>query len=127
MIRVVFAQIDGDDVPDPGNFLQSWNDTLGTRRELEILLVILLALSIGLFAWAMASSRRRRRHHKHHRHRHAPIAEAAGADIGMAEERESRRDRRHRRRREHRPRNPTLAETGGLPPIRDKDAPPPGP
>jgi len=32
----------------------------------------------------------------------------------------------HRRRREKgRPRNPTLAETGGLPPIRDPNAPPP--
>jgi len=32
--------------------------------------------------------------------------------------------RRRRRRREHRPRNPTLAETGGLPPPRR--GPPPG-
>jgi hypothetical protein len=33
--------------------------------------------------------------------------------------------RRHRRYRQRRPRNPTLAETGGLPPMRDKDTPPP--
>jgi hypothetical protein len=32
-----------------------------------------------------------------------------------------------RRRREHRPRNPTLAETGGLPPRRPLDQPPAGP
>jgi hypothetical protein len=38
---------------------------------------------------------------------------------------ERRRRRRRRRRREHRPRNPTLAETGGLPPIRTEA--PPGP
>ena len=39
----------------------------------------------------------------------------------------SHRSRRRRRRREkHRPRNPTLAEAGGLPPVRDgDDAPPP--
>jgi peptidoglycan/LPS O-acetylase OafA/YrhL len=33
---------------------------------------------------------------------------------------------RRRRREKGRPRNPTLAETGGLPPVRDPKAPPPG-
>jgi hypothetical protein len=36
---------------------------------------------------------------------------------GASNQRSSRR--RKKRRREHRQRNPTLAETGGLPPIRD--------
>ena len=35
--------------------------------------------------------------------------------------------RRKRRKRHHRPINPTLSETGGLPPKRDPDEPPPGP
>lgn len=35
-------------------------------------------------------------------------------------------ENRRRRRRAGRARNPTLAETGGLPPIRPSDAPPPG-
>jgi len=34
-----------------------------------------------------------------------------------------RHHRRRRRRREHRPRNPTLAETGGLPPARPEPPP----
>jgi hypothetical protein len=34
--------------------------------------------------------------------------------------------RRRRRRRGHRPRNPTLSETGGLPPKRPLDTPPAG-
>lgn len=34
-------------------------------------------------------------------------------------------NRRRRRREKGRPRNPTLAETGGLPPLRDPNAPPP--
>jgi hypothetical protein len=33
--------------------------------------------------------------------------------------------RRRRRREKQRPRNPTLSETGGLPPVRDDQAPPP--
>lgn len=32
--------------------------------------------------------------------------------------------RRHRKRMTHRPRNPTLAETGGLPPPRSSNSPP---
>jgi hypothetical protein len=39
--------------------------------------------------------------------------------LGEDAERDSDR-RRRRRRREHRPRNPTLAETGGLPPVRNQ-------
>jgi hypothetical protein len=46
------------------------------------------------------------------------------------EEREEREDgtvrrKRRRRRRPHRPRNATLSETGGLPPHRPEDQPPP--
>ena len=40
-----------------------------------------------------------------------------------------RKSKRRRRRRQHhhrRPTNPTLAETRGLPPLRDKDSPPRG-
>lgn len=46
-------------------------------------------------------------------------------DEAQGEGLERRRRRRRRRRRDHRPRNPTLAETGGLPPIRTEA--PPGP
>jgi hypothetical protein len=35
--------------------------------------------------------------------------------------------KRKRRHRHHRPTNPTLAQTGGLPPRRDPNQPPPGP
>lgn len=35
--------------------------------------------------------------------------------------------RRRRKHRHHRPQNPTLAQTGGLPPRRDPNLPPPGP
>ena len=35
--------------------------------------------------------------------------------------------KRKRKRQHHRPTNPTLAQTGGLPPKRDPNQPPPGP
>ncbi len=37
------------------------------------------------------------------------------------------RSKRKRKHRHHRPTNPTLAQTGGLPPKRDPKLPPPGP
>lgn len=42
----------------------------------------------------------------------------------MARGGKSKRKRKHRH---HRPTNPTLAQTGGLPPKRDPNQPPPGP
>jgi hypothetical protein len=50
----------------------------------------------------------------------------AGESAAIAGE-NSHRYRRRVRRREHRLRNPTLAETGGLPPIRQTEPPPPPP
>jgi heme/copper-type cytochrome/quinol oxidase subunit 2 len=41
--------------------------------------------------------------------------------------RKSGKKRKHRQRRQHRRLNPTLAQTGGLPPKRDPNIPPPGP
>ncbi len=86
------------------------------------LTIIFAALSvvIGLsflfvFVFRKRLFRKRRRHH--HYHSSAPDA---------AEEAQSKRKRWRRPRREHRPLNPTLAQTGGLPPVRDPDQPPPG-
>lgn len=44
---------------------------------------------------------------------------------GSLRPRDGHRRHHRRRRREHRPRNPTLADTGGLPPKRPNDQPPP--
>lgn len=57
--------------------------------------------------------------HRHHHHR-SGSTENSGADEGGG------RGRR-KSRRSHRPLNPTLAQTHGLPPIRDQGTPPPPP
>jgi hypothetical protein len=44
--------------------------------------------------------------------------------LNLAKKGKTKRKRRHRH---HRPLNPTLAQTGGLPPRRDPNLPPPGP
>ena len=57
---------------------------------------------------------------------------AIGVSIGivviwMYVVRPKKKKRKHRqRKRHHRQHNPTLAETGGLPPVRDPDEPPAG-
>jgi hypothetical protein len=66
----------------------------------------------------------RQRRHRHHRAGQsaatAPGTQPAGEEAGTAQKK-SRRFRRGRR-----TLNPTLAQTHGLPPVRDEDTPPPG-
>jgi hypothetical protein len=114
---------------------------------------LMVAAALGVVAfllvlWALfyrkTPGQRHRRHHHHHRaSRHwSPESglsedeegdededtdEDDQADAAEEGRLERRRRRRHRRRREHRPRNPTLAETGGLPPIRANKPPGPSP
>lgn len=61
------------------------------------------------------------RHRHHHHHRPAP---------GESQAPEAGGDKRHKRTRRsrhaHRPLNPTLAQTRGLPPLRDEKTPPTG-
>jgi FtsZ-interacting cell division protein ZipA len=81
-------------------------------------LVTLLVLGWAAFL----RKRHRHRHSHHHRHRHS--SEPTEADASVPPEKRRRRRRSHHR---HRPLNPTLAETGGLPPIRPEEPPEPEP
>jgi hypothetical protein len=78
------------------------------------LVVVLLFLFVFVF--------RKRFLHKRKRHHHHRQASAPEASEGL----HAKRRRWRRPRREHRPLNPTLAQTRGLPPVRDPDTPPPG-
>ena len=92
-----------------------------------VVLGIILLVTLALIIWAMVFStkarRRRHRHHHHHHHKSYREEFKKGAD-GI---KELIQQRRHRHRHEHRPINPTLAETGGLPPPRGENKPPPPP
>lgn len=89
-------------------------------RETLIVVGAMVLVALGLLFWAAAIRKRRRRHSAPHRPHYGH--HSGGKDGGESGHSSSRRHRR--RRREHRPRNPTLAETGGLPPRRS-DVPPP--
>ncbi len=89
-----------------------------------LLVVGSMALVTGLaLLWAIfLRKRRRRRHAHHHSHRHTSASiespETPAADSSPAPPPKHRKWRRSHRR--HRSRNPTRAETGGLPPVRSE-------
>jgi hypothetical protein len=87
-------------------------------------LALAVLLGFGVYFW-----NKNRRHHHHHHHgstkRYStppakPPPEDEDEEDTEPEEGKS-RHRRRRRKHNHRPRNPTLAETGGLPPLRQGD------
>lgn len=90
-------------------------------RETILVLVAIGVLSAILLIWALFIRKRPKDVH--------------GSKVIVESDRKSQRygssgRRRHRKRRPNHPdnwgRNPTLAETGGLPPLRSDDPPPPG-
>jgi hypothetical protein len=89
--------------------------------------IVILAIVIWV-RYVRKKPRKRKHHHHHSRSQTVPSpthVERNGHEEESTDESRGRRKRR-RRRREHRPRNPTLAETGGLPPVRPDDASPRG-
>jgi hypothetical protein len=103
--------------------------TTGGLLLKDVLLIIGtgLVLAALLLIWARFYVRNRagRRHQQHHHRRPSSASAAASADIESDfEPNGRRRHRRRRRRRDHRARNPTLAETGGLPPAKSEELPP---
>ena len=110
------ASISTDDV------LVQWQGLSDSARNGLIIfgaLILVVGLSI---VWVVFIRKPKRRHNKNSRHsshgrpRHSSeVREADGESSGQ------RRRKWRRPRREHRPRNPTLAETGGLPPPRTPD------
>jgi len=101
--------------------LASWRITDPATLERVYIFGAISLITLLLLLWAMflRKKRRRRREH-HHAHRHASESTEAPETSKAETTLVTPEKRRHRRRsgRRHRPRNPTLAETGGLPPIR---------
>ncbi|MDB6067278.1 MAG: hypothetical protein JWR26_3486 [Pedosphaera sp.] len=102
---------------------------------LQVLLIVgAIIVIVGLvFIWAIFFRKPGRRRRKHHKHRKKfpqaenKLVEDTVEKTAVTVEENNSRKKRRRSRREHRPRNPTLAETKGLPPIREGQStlPPP--
>ncbi len=124
-LTLLAASLTGQAAYEPttssGSQLPAWDRVPGTVQDFIAIFGAGLFLLVVLLVWARYFRKRPRdgssheRHH--HRHREERTSEADGGD----DESGPRRHRRKRRRREHRTRNPTLAETGGLPPPRTQD------
>jgi hypothetical protein len=91
-------------------------------HDLLLILGVAVALGLVLFLWAYLTHKSRRRHHSS-QSLSKPIyrAEKKSSDPASGERMRIRRKRR--RHPDNLPRNPTLGETGGLPPIRPDDPP----
>jgi hypothetical protein len=84
----------------------------------------LLAIAIGGL-WAILYSKKRKKRPKRREHQERPgYVSKTQAKVEETEEEIKVRKKWRRQRREHRPLNPTLAQTRGLPPVRDPNTPP---
>ena len=108
---VLFAQLDG---LNPLNPTAPVTRTTGLVFK-DVLVIIATGLALGLLLlfWARHYVKQRKRHH--HDRKGVSHALPLATDPDPAEEPRHQTRRRRKRRRDHRPRNPTLAETGGLP------------
>jgi hypothetical protein len=107
-----------------------WPSVFAGARDGKTIILVLSILAVAAFIWAAFIRKRARHTHRYH-HRNAPQvrhSDPKPPPMASGERSQGRkRRRRHRRRRGERKLNPTLAETGGLPPVRPNAAqPPPG-
>jgi hypothetical protein len=85
------------------NALQSLIPSGSTVSQVLIYFGALFLVALAVFAWAVFRTHHRQRHPHHNRLKPAS---------------------KHQRQSEHLQRHPTLAETGGLPPVRTEKQPP---
>jgi hypothetical protein len=109
--------------PATGSQASGWSLVPGLTRDVFLVLLAGGILLILLLLWARFLRKRPHSHsHSGSGQRRSPEIEESNAESTPTQHH---RHRRKRRRREHRSRNPTLAETGGLPPARPERQPPP--
>lgn len=119
----LLGELDTPDLVSKGTFVSATTrDWLIVFGAITLLTLVLMGVVLFLRKRKEDASGGRRHHHHHHHHHHHTDESVASTSADGAESGHHRRKWR-RRRREHRPRNPTLAETGGLPPIRQQEPP----
>jgi hypothetical protein len=101
----------------------NWRTAGSATYQYLIVLGAVVVVSAMVIAWALYF-RKQHHHHPHqhsHGHHHEWGKNPDAQRVEVAAE-QSHHHHKGRRRREHRPRNPTLAETGGLPPVRSRSS-----
>jgi hypothetical protein len=94
-----------------------------TLKEYLIIGGAVLLVTGAVMIWVLVFRKTRKRRRVHRSHHHSSTETSRPADPGETKTARAERGRRPRQRR-HYPRKPTLAETGGLPPLRGPQPPP---
>jgi type VI protein secretion system component VasK len=106
--------------------LAAWRVADPASGERLIIFKAIGAVTLLVLLWAIflrKKRRRRREHHSAHRHSSKPAEVAQPPKDESALSTPGKHRHRRHSNRHHRTRNPTLAETGGLPPIRSEGPP----
>ena len=121
ILPVLLAKVELEDV------LAQWKTLSPSALQRLIVFTAIMLVVVPVLVWAVFLRKSRRQHSHHHRRHHSrdPARDAAAAEGDGVTSQPRKRRKWRRPRREHRPRNPTLAETGGLPPIRMNEPPEP--
>jgi hypothetical protein len=114
---------------DVKSFLEPVRSSNSSLKESMVVVTILVVVALILILAVIISRRKKIRRLSGLSRSAWPASASKNHDPGGAPLRSGKsRHRRHRHHRhENRPRNPTLADTGGLPPRRPEGQPPPGP
>jgi hypothetical protein len=115
---VFFAQAEAE----TSGIFAAWSAMDADMRNQLLLVLLLGAVCLGVLIWAAFFRKAKRRRH----HRHRPHTWQLDPNEPHSGRRQRRPERRRRSAHPKLPRNPTLAETGGLPPRRPEDQPPEG-
>ncbi len=97
-------------IPDLSEMAKTGASGQSAMGNLAVLVIVLLVIALGFVIWAMFLRKPQGRRERGML-QDAPVKEPHAEGPG-----------RRRRRRTHRGKNPTLAETGGLPPARDDES-----
>ena len=97
----------------------NWRQVNTATRQYVVLLGSVAALAVVAVIWAVCFRKEKRRHRLEHR---APNGWGKNPNTEEPLIVVTTSGKRKKRRREHRPRNPTLAETGGMPPARSDNS-----
>jgi hypothetical protein len=103
---------------DWGGIVRRWQTMTPAVRDRVMILSALAFVTLLLVIWAVIFRKRKPDSHSHRHSYDYPRANEGDADAKSHKRRKWRRQRRP-----HRPLNPTLAQTGGLPPIRPNEPP----
>ena len=106
---------------DTQDLIPAWKRTEVSHHEYFLVIGAMVTVTVILMFWATFVRKRRRRHKYKYPHNPGKVERQAGtAGTTAPQTKSGSKSKRRRRSRRSERRNPTLAETGGLPPVRNE-------